>query len=182
MNNEQPSTHYLFIRHSCSDKNCLMCRRQSIFLRGEYFFWVLSKNCITGETATNCLRRKIDSLKRRITVYTLFVFRLLFVVSSVFHRYLQISVGKCTALAINVGLFGWWYGPTAQCEAVRKIYGLLVPLYGCTVKNTAFCFSALKTDFLKLSWLEVWILFCYSQFWAEGAILVVKYWSYTGRW
>ncbi len=88
------------------------------------------------------------------------------------------SVAKCTALAINIRLFGRWYGRTV----VRKIYGFLVPLYGCPVKNTVFCFSALKTDFLKLFWLEGWFFFCYSQFWAEGAILVVKCWSYTGRW
>ncbi len=92
------------------------------------------------------------------------------------------SVTKCTALAINMQLFGRWYGRAAQCYAVHKMYSFLVQLYGCTVKNSIFCFFALKTDFLRLSWLEVWIFFCYSQFWAEGAILVVKCWSYIGRW
>ncbi len=82
-NNEQPSTHYSFIRHSLQTK--------TVSLQvDEYFFWVLSRNRLTGEAATKCLRRKIDSPKWRITVYTLFAFRLLFVVSLVFRRYSQI--------------------------------------------------------------------------------------------
>ncbi len=78
--------------------------------------------------------------------------------------FLAPSVSKCTALAINIRLFGRWYGRMAQCKTLSKIYGFLVPLYGCTVKNTVFCFSASKTDFLKLSWLEVYIFFVIRNF------------------
>ncbi len=48
----------------------------------------------SGETGTKLMRQKIDSLKRRITVYTLFVFRLLFVGSSMFRRYLRIVYSR----------------------------------------------------------------------------------------
>ncbi len=82
-NNEQHSTHYSFIRHSFQTKIILL-------QVGEYFFWVSSKNCLTGETVMKHLRRKIDSPKQRITVWTLFSFHLLFVVSSVFRRYSRI--------------------------------------------------------------------------------------------
>ncbi len=55
-----------------------------------------------------------------------------------------LSVAKCKALAINIRLFGRQYGPIVQCQAECKIYGFLVSLYGCTVKNTVFCFFSFK--------------------------------------
>ncbi len=90
------------------------------------------------------------------------------------HERLRGSVAKCSALAINIRLFGSRYGRTALSYTVHKIYGFLVPLYGCTVKNTAFWFSALKTDFLKLSWLEVWFFFVVRNF---GQRVRVGWWS-----
>ncbi len=82
-NSEQPSTYYLFIRHSFQMK--------IVSLQvDEYFFPVSSKTRLTIETAMKRLQRKIDSPKRQITVYTLFVFRLLFVVLFMFRRYLRI--------------------------------------------------------------------------------------------
>ncbi len=71
-------TIHLFVIRS--DENCF----------DEYSFSVSLKSRLTGETAKKHLRWKIDSPKRQITFYTLFVFRLLFVVSSVFHRYSRI--------------------------------------------------------------------------------------------
>ncbi len=62
MNNEQPSTHYLLFV-ICSDENCFAASRRQIFP----FSFI--KNCLTDETATKRLRRKIDSPKRRTTVY-----------------------------------------------------------------------------------------------------------------
>ncbi len=83
MNNEQPSTHYsLFV--------FVQMKIVSLQADDEYSLSVSSKNHLTGETVTKCLRRKIDSPKRQITVYTLFVFCLLFVISLVFRRYLRI--------------------------------------------------------------------------------------------
>ncbi len=95
-NNEQLSTYYSFIRHLFQMKIVLL-------QVDEYFFWVSSKNRLAGEAATKRLRWKIDSPKQRITMYTLFVFRLLFVISSVFHCYSQI-VGTCHGPLQN----GFW--------------------------------------------------------------------------
>ncbi len=69
-----------------SDENCLMCRRQSqFFLLTNITFEFRQKIASPAKQ-----RRKIDLPKRRITVHTLFVFHLLFVVSSVFLRYSRI--------------------------------------------------------------------------------------------
>ncbi len=67
---------------------CIASRSFVFFVK--YSLWVASKNCPIAKMVTKCLWWKTDSLKWRITFYTLFTFHWNFVVSLVLYRYSQI--------------------------------------------------------------------------------------------
>ncbi len=131
-----------------------------IFLIDEYSFWVSSKNRLTGETATKRLRQKINSLKQRITVYTLFMFHLLFVVLSVFRRYSRI---------VYNGLYTCFCGKQHE---IFILFTIMYLLFGYTIQHEILVVLPI------LSWLpsmQFWILYQFSfSLWNDLFIRVAR--------
>ncbi len=104
------------------------------------------------------------------------------------HLNAEHSHGICTMQCCQMYSFGhkhmafWYvvqsYGPMLGCTQNIRLFSIAVRWH---CQKYSFLLLSFKNDFLKLAWLEVWIFFCHSQFWTEGAILVVTCWSYTGR-